>query len=288
MPEKSSKTSPFWRDSPLVDEGEIFSSLVETKGTSLFLGRYSMNEVIAALGKKNFLKEASKRRLWPLAFDLDSSQYPLQRLRIFFREKRPESLIVDLKIREGTFVPKERPLSGFPQSPLSFLILEWLTLQNPSQEFTSQRPALPGQVHPGLTLGKKVLDIFAYLARLTHKDGVLAFPAYFHNALLFSRYFYFINPEKQAEVCALRKSFPRVSLKHLAWAVHFNCVRQDGHKTYEWKAEEQVYPLRKNLKDYFDSKPYRRRVKNGLKKLAFSIDWEAFAQKAGELFVPPR
>src|SRR5512136_2038380 len=96
---------PFWGDKPLVDEGEIFSELHVKKGSSLFLGRYSLAEVLAVLNKKGFLKEARKRFLWPLAYELDSSEYPLQRLLIFLREPVAENLIVDVKVKECDFVP---------------------------------------------------------------------------------------------------------------------------------------------------------------------------------------
>jgi len=269
--------------SPLVGEDDILSDLTEKKATSLFLGRFSMTEVLAVLGKKNFFREAQNRRLWPLAFDLDSSAYPVQRLRIFHEEKDPEKVVVDLKIREGRLAPK-----GYLQlSPkffeFDFLVLEWLTLQNPLLSFSEKRPPLPGQQHPGLGLRKKVVDVFVYLARLLRKDGLLAFPAYFHNALLFSRFFCFLNPEKLAEVLAIEKSFPKIPFKHLAWIVYLNCLRQEDGRAYEWRAEEQVYPIHKDLKEYFDSKAYKRIVKQNLKKRIFTIDWEGYERKLDEL-----
>src|SRR4030066_244603 len=107
MKKTGSAAAPFWKEAPLVDEREIFTELAAKKGSSLFLGRYSLNEVTAVLNKKGFLKEARKRFLWPLAYELDSSDYPLQRLQIFFREPGPENLIVDVKVRECEFVPKK-------------------------------------------------------------------------------------------------------------------------------------------------------------------------------------
>ena len=273
------KNLPHLRETPSFQEEEIFSSLAEKRGTSLFLGRFSLNQVAAILKKKNFFKDARKRKLWPLGFDLDSSEYPLQRFRIFCREKKPENMIVDLKIKEGGYLPKEKMALDFPRSECNFLILEWLTLQNPLLDFTDEKSPLPGQNHPGLSLGKKVADIFIHLARITHKDGLLAYPAYFHNALLFSRYFHFINPEKAGEVQAIRRSFPDVPFKQLAWIVHLNCIRDSKGKEYEWKAEEEVYPLDKALKSYFNSKEYREMVKKSQEHLNFRIDWECYKKK---------
>jgi hypothetical protein len=274
----------FPSDTPLVRESDILADLTEEKATSLFLGRYSMTEVTAVLGKRNFFREAQKRDLWPLAFDLDSSGYPVQRLQIFRQAKKPENLVVDLKIREGRLAPNCRPIHLDPSFfKLDFLILEWLTIQNPLLEFSAKRPPLPGQKHPGLGLGKKVVDLFVNLARLLQKDGLLAFPAYFHNALLFSRYFHFLNPEKAAEITAIEKAFPRIPFKHLAWIVYLNCLKLENGETYEWKAEELIYPLSKGLKEYFDSRAYKKRLKQGLKGRSYAIDWDGYERKLDEL-----
>ncbi len=263
----------------IINEKDIMSGLLDEKGTSLFLGKYSLNEVLAVMRKRNFLKEAQKRHLWPLDFSLDSSEFPLQRLLIYYRSRDPENLIVDLKIREGRFRIKNKLGLDFLRPQYDFLILEWLTLQNPLLDFGQEKTPLPGQNHPGLSLGKKVLDIFVYLARITRKHGLLASPAYFHNALLFSRYFHFINPAKEGEVHAIRKSFPNVSFKQLAWIVHLNCLRWQGNKVYEWQAEEEAYALDKSLKKYFDSSQYKDKVKESQQHLRFSIDWECYKKK---------
>jgi len=274
------KKSIILQTSPLFEEEDIFEDLVEKKGSSLFLGKYSLNAVLAVLRKRGFLNDARKRKLWPLAFKLDSSEFPLQRFQVFYKEKKPDNLIVDLKIKEGTFQPKRNLAMSAILKECKFLILDWLTLQNPLQNFTPERPPLPGQKHPGLSLGKKVIDIFIYLGRLTRNDGLLAYPAYFHNALLFSRYFNFLNSDKEAEVIAIKKSFPKVTFKQLAWVVHFGCLRSKDDKIYEWEAEEQVYPINKTLKGYLDSKDYKKRVKEKQKDFHFWIDWECFERKS--------
>lgn len=280
---EDSKNAPFLENKSLIGEDEIFSALAERRGTTLFLGKYALNEVFAVLAKKNFIKEARKRNLWPLAFDMDSSAFPLQRFQIFLGEKSPDYLIVDLKIREGVFRPKEQPAAEPPLREFKSLILEWLTLQNPRAEFSEKRGALPGQQYPGLGMSKKIMDIFIYLGKLTHKDAILAFPAFYHNAVLFSRYFHFFNPEKEGEVESIRRTFSHMPIKQLAWAVYLNCLRTASGEVYEWKAEEQVFPLAKDLREYFDSKNYREIVKQSLKRYQFTIEAEDFERKVGSI-----
>jgi len=276
-------TEPFWTDKPLVDEKEIFSELHVKQGSSLFLGRYSLTEVLAVLNKKGFLKEARKRFLWPLAYELDSSVYPVQRLQIYLRQPAPENLIVDVKLKELEFTPKAVP-QGLPSlPPLKALAFEWLTLQNPLDAFGEQFTPLPGQTRPGLRMRSRIMDLFVYLARVSRKDCLMAFPAYFHNAVLFSRYFHFWNPAKEAEVLAIRRAFSHMPFRQLAWAVHLNCLRRPDGRVYEWAAEEQIYPLTRPVKDYFDSRRYRELVKAGLKDAPFTVDRAEFERRSAEI-----
>jgi len=275
----SSKKGTRAQESLFLDEKDIFSDLEGDKGSCLFLGKYSLQEVSAVLKKRNFFRDAQKKGLWPLEFNLDASEYPVQRFQIFHREKKEENLIVDLKLREGEFQPKEKLSAVVPFPRFRFLILEWLTLQNPRLEFSGDKSPLPGQKHPGLNLGRKVLNMFVYVARLCRVDGLLAYPAYFHNAILFSRNFHFLNPRKQGEVLAMRKIFQDVPFKKLAWIVHSECLREKSTGIYKWEAEEQVYPLNKTLKIYLDSRGYKNEVRESQKKHEFTIDWDCFNKK---------
>lgn len=282
MKKSDKKGSPFWTDEPLIDESEVFTDLAVKQGSILFFGRYSLNEIIAVMAKKGFLKEARKRYLWPLIFDLDSSDYPSQRLQIFMSDKNPDNRIVDLKIREMDFLPAEFPAGLTPFPRQKSLAMEWLTIQNPLAKFSAGQVPLPGQVRPGLGLRLKIKDLFVYLGRLMHKDCLLAFPAYFHNAVLFSRYFKFWNPVKEAEFLAIRRGFLHMNFKELAWVIHLNCLKRPDGTPYEWKAEEQIYPMTRPLKEYLDSRPYRDMVKEQAKALKFSIDREEYLRKAKE------
>ncbi len=268
------------RLTPLIEKEDIFQDISGAKSTTLFLGKYTMREAGVVLRKRNFYTEAKKRGLWPIDFELDSSQYPpLQRLIIYYKEKSPENVIVDLKIREGIFKAKK----GFPLdiTRSKFLVLEWLTLQNPLLKFEGQRTPLPGQAHPGLSLGKKVVDLFSYVARLNKNQGLIAYPAYFHNALLFSRYFHFMSPAKKAEVEEIRRTFKKMTFKELAWIVHFECLRDSGGKVYQWEAEEMLLPVDRKLVGYFDSKQYKNEVKKAKLKMKFSVDRDCVKKKMG-------
>ena len=277
--EEIRSTPPF-----LIEGDDLMGDLAGKKGTSLFLGKHSIQEVETVLRKRNFYREAKKRNLWPLEYTMDSSNFPpLQRLQIFYQTKQPDNLVVDLKIREGRLRMNNPDVLVQPLPESNYLVLEWLTIQNPLQRFGSNRTPLPGQKSPGMGLGHKVIDLFVYLSRINRNDGILAFPAYLHNALLFSRAFHFLNPDKEAEVRAVRTSFPEVTFKELAWIVHLDCVVEEGKGFYKWKAEEQVYPLSRPIKLYFESSEYRTAIKQSAMTKKFSIDSEKYSRKKEEM-----
>jgi hypothetical protein len=271
-----------WGGEPLIAEGELFGESSQGRGSSLFLGRFTLAEVQAVLEKKGFLKESRKRGFWPLLYAIDSSAFPLQRFQIYLREKTPAMCMVDLKIREARFDGRGKSLPGFPDRPIRTLNFEWLTLQNPLAGFTEKRGALPGQQQPGLGMSKRIMDVLIFLGKRIHQDGLLAFPAFYHNAVLFSRHFRFINPDKEGEVLAIRRTFLHLPIKQLAWIVQLNCLRTGEGAVYEWRAEEQLLPMRPELDDYFGSRAYKERVKDAARRWQFEVDWERYEEKSQE------
>jgi len=268
-------------------EEEIFSGLGPARGSLLFLGRYTLKEVMVVLARKGFFREARKRNLWPLSYRLDSSDYPVQRLLIYWEKEDPDRIIVDLKLKESRTKFLDPEKHGYKLPVQHSLLFEWLTLQNPRQEFSGHHGPLPGQTRPGLSLSKKVLEIFLYLAKLIELDALVAFPAYFHNALLFSRYLYFVNPIKEGQIKAIRRQFNHVPFRQLAWAVYLGCLETDDGQAYEWQAEEQVYPLSESLKEYINSRVYKEIARHVEKTSRFKLNLELFqekSEKAGILY----
>jgi hypothetical protein len=88
-----------------------------------------------------------------------------------------------------------------------------------------------------------------------------------------------INLLNMNEVLAIWKTFGTVGFSKLAWVVHLECLRKDDGTFYRWESEEQVYPMCKELKNYFHSRAYKRKVKEAMKGNIYSIDWERFETK---------
>jgi hypothetical protein len=59
-------------------------------------------------------------------------------------------------------------------------------------------------------------------------------------------------------------------------------LRDGEGRIYEWKAEEQIYPMNKSLKRYFYSREYKEKVREVEQSLRFTVDWELFERKMAE------
>jgi hypothetical protein len=278
-PKDSSKD----RKAYLIEQDDLFADVEEKRGSTLFLGKYTMLEAGRVMQKRSFVKDAQKRDLWPIKVVVDSREFPpLQRLQFFHQSASPENMVVDIKLREGRYIPQSELPFEFSFSNYKFLVLEWLTLQNPKAKFSKDRIPLPGQVYPGLGLGRKFFDLFEYLARLNRNDGILAYPAYFHNAVKFLRDFYFLNPEKRGEVQAIREAFPDIPFIKLTWVVNLGCLRDQNDVVYEWKAEEMISPVNRELHTFFKSKQYWDLVEKTQAGKKYTIDWDLFKEKIQE------
>ena len=78
---------------------------------------------------------------------------------------------------------------------------------------------------------------------------------------------------------AVRRTFPEMSIRQLAWAVYLGCVFRADGTAYDWRAEEQVHPLHRGLRDHFESRAYRERGKDAAARVRFSLDADGFARK---------
>lgn len=257
---------------------DIFS--LEERKENLFLGRYTISQVYFILERKGFIDFAKNKGLYPILFELSWKDPFTQNLKIYFKEKDEEHRLVDL-------ILKEQPLSfKFPDGSskeFKFLFIEWICIQNPTADFTKDRPKLPGQNYPGLGLGDRLWSIFELLVRFIRVDGVMIMPKFLHNAIMYRRVFSFLNPEKEGEVRALLRDLGKYHLAIIAWASYHGCILEGG-KVFQWEAQPQIFPQRREIKDYFSSEDYKNRVKKEMERRAFSLDLDCIRKKEPSLF----
>lgn len=183
-----------------------------------------------------------------------------------------EQPLIELRASEMTLVPKEPLLRGQGVDVLYLLAVHWLSLQDPRAAFAPERPALPGQVSPGLGVGQRLLARLTAWAHDWGKDALVNFPAYYHNAVFYSRIFHFLSPRRQGRMDALRRDLAGLGVAEASWAVDQGRVREepDG-KVLRWRAAEMVAPLGRAVKAYLKSPEYLAEVAAARESVRYSV-----------------
>lgn len=166
----------------------------------------------------------------------------------------------------------------------STVSIEWFLLQNPLAEFVEGRPRLPGQKYPGLGIRDEINEVFFAVARRLNLDAYTAYAKLFHNALIYSPVFFCVNPEKQAEITAIKNVAGDTSLQDVTLAIEGGFLFRDGIiDAYEWKGSLMIRPLSKNLLSAYERSGYRDMVEKLTKNISFNFDWSEYEKNKMEL-----
>jgi hypothetical protein len=144
---------------------------------------------------------------------------------------------------------------------LYLLAVHWLSLQDPRAQFSPGRPALPGQTHPGLGVGRRLLSRLLAWAHDWGKDALVNYPAHYHNAVFYSRLFRFLSARHEGRMDALRRDLESLGVTEASWAVEQGrAVEEPGGTVLRWRASEMVAPITRVLKGYMKSDEYEAAV----------------------------
>jgi hypothetical protein len=169
--------------------------------------------------------------------------------------------LMELRVSDMTCVPKDPLLRARGVEVLYLLAVHWLSLQDPRAEFSPGRPALPGQTYPGLGIGRRLLSRLMAWAYDWGKDALVNYPAYYHNAVLYSRLFRFLSPKREGKMDALRRDLEGLSVTEASWAIEKGRVLEEPPgRVLRWKPSEMVAPLTRVLKGHMKSSEYEQAV----------------------------
>jgi hypothetical protein len=172
-----------------------------------------------------------------------------------------EAPLMELRVSDMTCVPKDPLLRASGVEVLYFLAVHWLSLQDPRAEFSPGRPALPGQTYPGLGIGRRLLSRLMAWAYDWGKDALVNYPAYYHNAVLYSRVFRFLSPKREGRMDALRRDLEGLSVADASSAIDKGrVIEEPPGRVLRWKPSEMVAPLTRILKSYMKSEEYEAAV----------------------------
>ena len=205
-----------------------------------------------------------------------------QELRLHGQAHGRQHLVMEGRFRRSAWKPaKDNPLGRELQvGDLHVIHVEWFLLQNPLADFTTQRPRLPGQEHPGLGIRDEVLEVLYAVARRLDLEAYLANAKLFHNAFMYSPIFFFVDPGRQAEMMAIRQAGQGRTLRDMTLAVEAGLLRDGQDRVYQWTGELMIHPLSESLEAAFSRCGYRRLVEEQAAELKFVFDWPALdAQK---------
>ncbi|KAK8836622.1 hypothetical protein M9Y10_037556 [Tritrichomonas musculus] len=259
------------------------------RGGTKFMNKYSVNDIKNIIKRSTIDDSLNKIGFsdWHVEFDLTDSfnhYLYLRSKRYQDKEKYIGFIIVRIDQRHKLKISSHSPKSiqfiekNIDFSSLNLLNIRWLSLQNPSATFSSQRPRLPGQKFPGSGIGRSVLTVIRRLCIMNGRDGIMNVPEHFHNAFLYEG-FVFIDPEVQGSFekmkIDLHDDIDKFGLATVSGAIGMGALKLGG-ETYKWNPGEQIFPLSKKTLFYFNSCDYTEIVDSVIISLPkFEIDWNS-------------
>jgi hypothetical protein len=256
-----------------ISESDLFNLDIGKRGGNLFLGFYSHEGIKLALEKYGVYRLLRQNGFTDLNTDVDTSDPYKHRITIYRGAKIQKNLIVELVLRKHFInlnMPFNCPVNGRHYMNLA---IDWLRIQNIDDRFTKSRPPLPGQLYPGLGLSWIVLELLMIVCWRLNLSGLINVPDHYHNACIYSKVFYYINPDVQAQLQVLKSTFREMPLNKLSWGVEWGCVYNVNlNQTFKWLVNQQIVPIDNALKKVFNGKEYREFVKERMRSYNFVFD----------------
>jgi hypothetical protein len=179
---------------------------------------------------------------------------------------------MDLRVSEESRVVENLQGRFLGHEPLAMLVIQWVSLQHVRGVFSPERPQLPGQSYPGLGVGRKLYRLLWRMARELGKDGLSAYPMYYHNAVYYSAGFSYLVPRKQGELGALMRDLSDVPLMTVSQGINDGQLRSGPTgEVVDWNPGEMFAAVSRRLGSYLSSRTYKSEVKRAASELSFRL-----------------
>lgn len=261
----------------IISETDLFNINIGKRGHNFFLGYYSLEGIKLAFEKYDVIKKLNEKGFSHLDYELDTSDPYVHRLIVYNKNKSPQNILIELVLKKYSVVIDMPFRTVLNDRCYETIAIEWMCLQNPYGEFKKERPQLPGQQKPGLGVASKAVELLMIMAWRLNLYGLVNTPDHYHNACLYSRIFFYLNPDYQALLMCLMRDLGKFPLDVVAWAIEWGIVYDlETDKSLEWPVGKQIVPLHPDLKKLFNSKEYNNYVKEKMKNYKFNIDIEKY------------
>ncbi len=252
---------------------DLFDLNIGRRGDNLFLGYFSVHGLALIFDKYHLKEKLQEKGFKNLKFVINTDDPYVHRLLLNNRHGGKNENLIELIIKREYLkvaMPFKNPLNG---KQYRMLAIEWLMMQNPRSRFSEKRPRLPSQQYPGLGIASEALELLIYACRRLGMHGIINIPNYFHNALFYSRIFYYENPVDQAKLLAIIRDTQKFKLIDIAWAIEDKAlIDLRTNMPFEWFKGCQVFPLVKPLDQLYKGREYKNIVKKEMKNYNYSID----------------
>ena len=264
-------------DLTAVDMGALFEPIDElwmgfytAEGLHVALERYGLFDKIRRLGYEDFLIETSTEDAEEHLFRLHSVVPSM------------EEPLIELVTRK-TYLTLSGEISAHLNavSP-GIMSIEWLLLQNPIGIFEAHRPPLPGQHYPGSGLAKNIFELLRNVCLRLGLSGLVTIPSYYHNALLYSENFGYVDPVYEGRFLALRDQLEQqinalelpvyMRLAAKSWAVNKNLILDTSTgEPMEWFFEPMLSAITPKLRSYMKSAWYVQECEEAREALSIEV-----------------
>lgn len=237
------------------DDDDLFAA----RTAEAFVDTYSEQGLRRALTEYGVFDDLAARGLGDNELKITREDHYRHRLEITLLDGSP---VMDMRLHlaehsVGTHVDKRVGTKGSGRGvddkdavPVAVVLINWLLMQHPRQPFSSTRPRLPGQQHPGTGMGRKVQELLVLLCRRLGRDGLVSVPERFHLSVLYRRIGFF--PAVVAETAGVDAALAAaivagISFDQLAWAVERGFVVDERGLPWVYTPHTLICPVSSRL-----------------------------------------
>ena len=238
----------------------------------LFLGRFSLRDIKYLLIKNKVIEKLLDMGYENLHYRMEVENGIDNKLYIYTIVEGMELVLLYVRVRVGELMVKEGlPLSAKIIDGERMLIIEWIRLQDVRKKRFI--PLHTGQTYKGLGIIGELYGFMMDIALRLKVAGIMEYPEFFHNAVLFARYgFHFLNPHIEAKMKAILRDLKKYRLSQISLFFAKGYIYNNIYNTAEvWKPSEQVKPIKQSFLDYFSSYEYKLVYEEALQKFSFAV-----------------
>lgn len=276
---------PIKIDFDQLDLGANLGNIQQIQKGKYFLKRFTSDDLMRIMIDVGLVDHLSSMGFEDFKIDVDVDETYINYFKVYSGEKSFENLLLDLRVSESKFTPKQKLIEmGFESKTYDMIVIEWLSAQNPKNRFPDNKPQLPGQKKPGLGILKYCFDMMYIVAKEVIKDGFMDIPDHMHGAVMYSKKFKFFNPMHEAILQAILRDLKEYTMLDISWGMITGTIIEKYKKQPQvYDPSEQIYYVSERLKRHFNSRKYRSIFNNYYKKKRYQFNYEEMLAKKKEI-----